>query len=321
MSATLATPFFNHHDYPNNLSNFRNSNAGLVNQGGTPRLQNPHYTSYTSNHNSTPDLRKAGAATPRSLQQQSTSAHTSTQPTSDMENSSKRSRKPNWHEFYKNGLPKEVIVIDDESPPPQSRQSMSTIQPIYQPAPGASSANGSGRHTDKKRKTTASTAYDPVYNKHYSNTQTPHHDGSASTSLSTDRTNSAYNTATTSLTSQGSSSAWAAPAEQEVVGQKRKRQTTRKTTADNKKREVELLKDPFSCYIRGAPPNPPIKAQDVRVPLLTYVRLVFSIDTAHMLTFLQRPIHPDKCDDEDGHYIVNPDTELTDRCMSLCKAI
>ncbi|KAI9690263.1 MAG: dual specificity protein kinase kns1 [Bathelium mastoideum] len=280
MSATLATPFFNHHDYPNNLSNFRTSNPGLVSQSGTPRLQNPQYSSYTSNHHTTPDLRKAGAATPRSLQQQQHSHQNSAQPGSDMETLARRGRKPNWHEFYKNGLPKEVIVIDDESPPPQAHQSNSAANLRYDPAPGTSSTQVSLRHADKKRKTTASTAYDAVYDKHYSTTQTPYQDGSASTSISTDRSNGA----------------WAAPVDQEVVGQKRKRQPTRKTTADNKKREPDLLKDPFSTYIRGAPPNPPIKAQDVRVPVLPH-----------------RSHHVDKCDDEDGHYVVTPDTDLTER--------
>ncbi|KAF2230057.1 kinase-like protein [Viridothelium virens] len=297
MSATLATPFFNHRDYPNNISNFRNTNTGLVNPGGgTPLLQNPHYNGYNSNnsnHNTTPDLRRAAAGTPRSLQQQSTPAQASTQPLSDMESSGGRSRKPNWSEFYKNGLPKEVIVIDDESPPPQPRQSSSTM--MRNQAVSGPSTNGSVRHMDKKRKTAASTAYDPVYNKHYSTTQTPYHEGSGSTSISTDRTTSAYNTAATSLTSQASNGTWPAPAEQEVVGQKRKRQTTRKTTAD-KKRETDLLKDPYSCYLRGAPPNPPLKAQDVRVPVVPH-----------------RSYHSDKCDDDDGHYIVTPDTDLTDR--------
>ena len=282
MSATLATPFFNPRDYPNNISNFRNTNTGLVNQAGNPRLPNPHYSNYASTHNSTPDLRRAAAGTPRSFQQQSPPVQNSTQPPSDMEQSGGRGRKPNWHEFYKNGLPKEVIVIDDESPPPHLRQSNSTTNPRYQAAAG-SSTNGGVRHTDKKRKTAASTNYDPVYNKHYSTTQTPYYE-SGSTSISTDRQTSAYNTAATSLTSQASNGTWPAPADQEIVGQKRKRQTTRKTTAENKKREAELLADPFSTYIRGAPPNPPIKASEVRVPVIVpHVCVIDHVPISHLL--------------------------------------
>ena len=320
MSATLAGPLFNHRDYHNNLSNFRNTNTGLADRAGTPRLQNSHYSGYASTHNSTPDLRRAAAGTPRSLQQ-STPAQNSTQPLSDMEHPAKRDRKIDWNDFYKNGPPKEVIVIDDdESPPPQSRQSDSTMNLRHQPAAGPS-ANRSVRHADKKRKTAASAVYDPVYNKHYSATQTPHHDESGSTSISTDRTTSAYNTAATSLASQASNGAWPIAADQEVVGQKRKRQTTRKTAADNKKREVELLKDPYNTYIRGAPPNPPVKAQDVRVPIVSPVGLPDHVDVRHSLISSQRSYHPEKCDDEDGHYIVAPDTELTDRCMLPTDAV
>ncbi|KAI9711250.1 MAG: dual specificity protein kinase kns1 [Bogoriella megaspora] len=282
---------FSHRDYHTTITNFRNT--GAVNSG-TPRLQNPHYNAFPSTNNPIPDLRRAAAGTPRSLQQPSTpQQQTSSQAPSDMDSSRKRSRKPDWGEFYRNGPPKEVIVIDDDSPEP--RPSNSATNAKY-PAVANASTNGSVRHADKKRKTAASTNYDPVYNHQYSSTQTPYLEDSGSHSLSTDRTNSAYNTtAATSLTSQASNGSYLPPEVQEVAGQKRKRQT-RKTTAEEKKREIDHLKDPYASYIRGAPPNPPIKAREVHVPVVPH-----------------RSYHSETCDDEDGHYVVTPDTELANR--------
>jgi dual-specificity kinase len=111
---------------------------------------------------------------------------------------------------------------DDEDPPPP---------PPPQPGLARTATNGSARHTDKKRKTTASTAYDPVYNQQtsYSTTQTPYYD-SPNHSLSTDRTTSALNTtAATSLGSQASNGHHISPLDNSAVGQKRKSWTTTTT--------------------------------------------------------------------------------------------
>jgi dual-specificity kinase len=200
--------------------------------------------------------------------------------------SSRERGKPDWADFYKNGLPKEVIVIDDDdediAPPPR------------QPGPPKSGTNGTTRHTDKKRKTTASTAYDPVYNQHtsYSTTQTPYYD-----SPSTDRTTSALNpTASTSLGSSNGNHI--SPLEASAVGQKRKR--TRAMAQDEakqaKRRELDHDDNPFSLY--QPPPNPVIKAKDVHVQVVP--------DKSYT--------KDQKVDDEDGHYIVVPEADLTERC-------
>jgi hypothetical protein len=55
--------------------------------------------------------------------------------------------------------------------------------------------------------------------------------------------------------------------EEPNVGQKRKRVTTRKSARDEqKRRELETTGDAFLSYI--PPPQPPIKAKDVHVPVI-----------------------------------------------------
>jgi dual-specificity kinase len=182
--------------------------------------------------------------------------------------SAQRRRNPDWAEFYRNGIPREVIVIDDDDDDAQP-------PPLRQPALTRTATNGSARHTDKKRKTTASTAYDPVYNNQqtsYSTTQTPYYD-SPNDSLSTDRTASALNTtAPTSLGSQVSNGHHISPLDNSAVGQKRKR--TRAVVQDEakqaKRRELDHHDDPFSLY--QPPPNPVIKAKDVYVQVVPDVR-------------------------------------------------
>jgi len=234
-----------------------------------------------------------------------------------MSNPANQGRKPNWSEFYRNGLPKEVIVIDDdESPEPQQAQpgANQTSRTVQQ-------TNGSTRHADKKRKTAASTAYDPVYHEHtsYSTTQTPYYDNSSSNhTASTDRTTSAVNTtAPTSLSSNGT---YVTPLEPGVTGQKRKR-ATRQGAQDEakeaKRRELENQQDPYSQYV--PPPNPPIKAKDVYVPVFDDVRQsTKSVRPGQPLTKLQKSHSKNlKVDDDDGHYIVVPEADLTDRCKNV----
>ncbi|KAH5048167.1 hypothetical protein HBI81_249560 [Parastagonospora nodorum] len=205
--------------------------------------------------------------------------------------SASRRRCPDWADFYKNGLPKEVIVIDDDdddvdpSPPPPR-----------QPGFTGTATNGPSRRTDKKRK---KPACGPVYNQKisYSTTQTPYYD-SQNQSLSTGRTISALNTtAVTSHRSQVSSEQRISPLESSAVGQKRKRTRAvdREEARHTKKRELDHDDNPFSLY--QPPRNPVIRAKDVHVRVVPG-----KSDTKHQ-----------KVDDEDGHYIVVPEAELTER--------
>lgn len=203
-----------------------------------------------------------------------------------------RRKKPDWGEFYKNGIPKEVIVIDD-TPPPDSANKPAARNV----APAAGSNNTGAQPAGKRRRTGIETAYEMGYYDRPSYSINPQRYGeeSSAASLSTDRTTSLHTTAPTSL-SQGSSGASNGIYYEDAnIGQKRKRVATRKSTRDEqKRRELETAADAFLSYV--PPPKPPIKAKDVPVPV---IRDNFS--------------RTEKYDDDDGHYIVNPNTPLTDR--------
>jgi len=185
-----------------------------------------------------------------------------------------RSREPDWDNFYKNGLPKEVIVIDD-SPPPVPRISESVDPVSARNHTSRTVVGGSVRHAAKKRKRgDARAAYDPVYHLQEtpSNGNTPHYnkDSGSGSTISTDRTTSAiHTTAATSLGSQYSANGGANGYEIDDVqpGQKRKRVATRQQIAQEaKRRETEINGDAFSSY--KPPPRPPIKASEVNVKVM-----------------------------------------------------
>ncbi|KAF1914644.1 kinase-like domain-containing protein [Ampelomyces quisqualis] len=261
---------------------------------GAARIGTSMYNGYASGSSNTDHRRTAAAHTRQPPPQHLPPIATAPAPDNSMSapGSATRRRHPDWADFYKNGLPKEVIVIDDDDDDPAP-------PPPRQPGLTRTATNGSARHTDKKRKTTAQTAYDPVYNQQtsYSTTQTPYHD-SPNHSLSTDRTTSALNTtAATSLGSQASNGHHISPLDSSAAGQKRKR--TRAVAQDEakqtKRRELDHDDNPFSLY--QPPPNPVIKAKDVYVQVIPDKS--FTKDQ--------------KVDDEDGHYIVVPEADLTER--------
>jgi dual-specificity kinase len=302
------------------------SNAPMSN--GSTRIGNSLYNGYASGASNS-DVRRTSTAhgrqqQPQPQQQQQQQQQPQPQPPQlpplqqppalDMSasdsGSAQRRRNPDWAAFYKNGIPREVIVIDDDEEDPQP-------PPPRQPGqPTRTATNGSARHTDKKRKTTASTAYDPVYNNQhtsYSTTQTPYYDSPNHNSLSTDRTTSALNTtAPTSLGSQVSNGHHISPLENSAVGQKRKR--TRAVVQDEVKqaKRREQDDDPFSLY--QPPPNPVIKAKDVYVQVVQDVRS-FAPHEEYNAYMSQKSYTKDqKVDDEDGHYVVVPEADLTERC-------
>lgn len=194
----------------------------------------------------------------------------------------RRSREPDWNNFYRNGLPKEVIVIDDTpEPEPNTSRKMAN-----------GTADLSLHHPAKRRRRddvheaasrTAGYHVLPVG----SHPNTPLHNSTPMAStISTDRTNSAlHTTAPTSLSSNGLYDDVQAPL---------KRKRTRQQVANEaKRRDVDGLGDPFLTY--KPPPYPPKKASDV------HVRVVH--DRHHDKNH--------KVDDKDGHYIVVPDADLT----------
>jgi len=199
---------------------------------------------------------------------------------------SSRRKKPDWNEFYRNGVPKEVIVIDDDSPPPQSSKNAAQV--------GKSVSDLTYPYIMIRVRSKL-----PSQNPSYSTTQTPYYENTSSNqTASTDRTTSAYNTTTaaTSLGSQASNGTYAAYDDAAAVGQKRKRTrvAAEDTSRATKRREVRT--SPYSDY--RPPPHPPIKAKDVYVEVVP--------DRSYMKDL--------KVDDDDGHYIVHPDSDLTERC-------
>jgi dual-specificity kinase len=186
---------------------------------------------------------------------------------------SRERHEPDWDKFYENGLPKEVIVIDDDSPTPEHSVS---VVPMGQA--NGTVAEGNSRHAAKKRKRDdVGLAYDPVYQvAPHSNNQSPQYNNSASGStISTDRTTSAiHTTAATSLGSHSSNGQNGYEAADVQPGQKRKRTATRLQLANEAKRRELETNSGFSNY--QPPPHPPIKAPDVQV------KQVADVSTPHL---------------------------------------
>ena len=241
-------------------------NPSLFN-GSTKGTGSSHQNSCVINNYSN-DLRKIPTQQLKRQYRAEYSAE-STRESPNMRSSAKSMRKPDWAEFYKHGIPKEVIVIDDDDGA-SSSVPQASARTYERP-----------RHVNKRRRTGPSTAYDPVYlpDMSYSMTQTPYHDISSSkNTISTDRTTSVnISTAATSLGSQVSNGTYKRPAEVHPLDHRRKR--TRRAAAEEaeeaKRRELEIRGDPFTNYV--PPPNPPIKAKDVHVPLIPDVCIISKV--------------------------------------------
>lgn len=218
---------------------------------------------------------------------------TTSQSASALQGSRKRERRPDWHEFYKNGPPKEIIVIDDDSPQPPSRKEHDRVPQQQQQQP-QSTMRGT-EHANKKRRTGQTTAYDAARDQQeFSHARTYSNGNSGTNTISTDRTTSLQTTAPTSLGSHSSHGTSGAYAEDSIVGQKRKRVTRQQIADEKKRKEIEVVGDAYSAYV--PPPKPPIKARDVHVPSIK------DTATSH-----------EKIDDDDGHYIVTEDMPIGDR--------
>ncbi|KAI9807037.1 MAG: hypothetical protein M1825_005754 [Sarcosagium campestre] len=314
--------------------------------GPSPLGVSPQYNFSTNRPPSTTGSRKVSGTTRRTKQgaqpQDQHATMTTTHTSAGRAESAKPQRMPNWREFYKNGLPKEVIVIDDDDDDDdenddddggdggngagagaakairatqrtnQTNGSNGLREPLptrTQPSRAAAAANhttrtiavaGRNGHADKKRKTAVSA----VAHEHRVDFSHSAAKSSSNNTASTDRTASAvHTTATTSLGSRHSHIDAADDDYEDVqlVGQKRKR--TKKQYADEVKRsQIESQSDAFASYC--PPPRPPVKEGDVFVPVV-----VDRSYTKHQ-----------KVDDADGHFIVHPDSDLTDR-YQICRLL
>lgn len=270
---------YSHHQNYQSNSVYRNNNT-LLNGGS--RLGASYQLPIPSSNNNSASASSIAADPPRSqIAAQSSATISSSRPESKIntmpasssssvpkQNSKKRQRsrerEPDWHKFYKNGLPKEVIVIDDSPTPDPSNSVLSNTQ-------NARSVNGGARHVAKRRKgDDAGSMYDPIYHDgpSHSNDQSPEYKHSSGGTISTDRTTSAiHTTAATSLGSHSSNGQNGYEVADIQPGQKRKRTGTRLQAANEaKKRDLETNGDAFTNY--KPPPRPPIKAPDVQVKLV-----------------------------------------------------
>lgn len=242
-----------------------------------------------------------------------------------------RRNKPDWAEFYKNGLPKEVIVIDD-SPGPDASNKAAPLPPPPPPHGTSTGQPSLPQPAGKRRRTGIDSAYEMGYYdrpsfsinpQQYGDNPQTHPQQNSSRSLSTDRTTSLHTTAPTSLGSQGSSNGSNGMYHHEdpSAGQKRKRTTRKSARDEQKRRELETASDAFLSYV--PPPKPIIKSKDVPVPVVRDVsftsRSAISACGVSRANIADSPsqyaaARHEKYDDDDGHYIVTPDVPLTDRC-------
>ncbi|CAK7215566.1 serine threonine protein kinase CMGC group [Sporothrix bragantina] len=253
----------------------------------------------------------------------------------------RRSGPPDWGTFYKNGLPQEVIVIEDSPEPGAANSRLRASDASYNGVAHNGSHNGvhngthngaggvdvaavayhydqkehlvnggatagGDRHIAKKRRrqdeplppasslvaNTSGSRYDPVHNyvQHSSGSTISSERNSNSNSSLYTTTATAANTAATSLVSSNGQYDY------DTASQKRKRTTRQQVANESKKRDREVaLGLAFANY--RPPPLPPVKAAEVDVKVIRDAPYSKGI----------------KVDDEDGHYIVVPETDLTKR--------
>jgi len=212
----------------------------------------------------------------------------------------RRSREPDWNSFYKNGLPKEIIVIDDSPEPETPASTAPSSHALTNGHINGHSSEIITRHAAKKRRREADLAapapYDPVYHSTLIGAQVSHHGSPSHSTVSSDRTNSAIHT--TAATSLGSASSNGHYDHDAQPGMKRKR-TTRQQINEARRREADTLANTYANY--QPPPDPPKKAPEVRVKVIPDLAANKNV----------------RVDDEDGHYIVVPDNDLTEKYQMI----
>jgi dual-specificity kinase len=167
----------------------------------------------------------------------------------------RRSREPDWNSFYRNGLPKEVIVIDD-TPEPEANIG----RKVTNANPPVVANDSAARQPARKRRRDDEPAagHHAGYHVQYvgSQTNTPHQNTTPiGSTLSSDRTNSAlHTTAPTSLSADTQHDS--------QLPLKRKR-TRQQVASEAKRQDVDGLGEPFPTY--KPLPYPPKKAGDVHV--------------------------------------------------------
>ena len=181
-----------------------------------------------------------------------------TQQSTPMASSRTKAKKTDWNDFYKNGLPQEVIVIDDdESPEPTSANPLKRT---------------TSQHENKRRRTD-NNAYETMPNgthKQAKNAPQVYDDANSSSTASSARNTSAlYSTAPTSLTSVSSAGQQTQQRlDDSRVGQKRKRPVRQPSEKESPEVEIRGAQN-GSAWVHYIPPaKPPIKAGEVYTPII-----------------------------------------------------
>lgn len=184
----------------------------------------------------------------------------------DQSTSKKRRRDshgPDWNHFYRNGLPEEVIVIDDDTPEPEantSRRITNGTSAQILPHDASRGQPAKKRRRDDEQR--------PGYHIQYlhSHTGTPQYNTTPLGSRISSDHASLTTTAPTSLSSTSLHDDVPAPL-------KRKRTTRQQAADEAKRRDVDGLGDPVMTYM--PPPYPPKKAGEVTVRVVSDVSCAF----------------------------------------------
>lgn len=204
----------------------------------------------------------------------------------------RRSREPDWNNFYRNGLPKEIIVIDDTPEPEPANTSRKLTAPNTNGDDAAAAAAGSYKPAantrqpvKRRRRDVPPSGYHVQYVGSRTNTPLQHATPIGST-LSSDRTNSFLNT--TAPTSLSSNSQY----DEAPVPLKRKRTTRQQAANEAKRRDVDGLGGGFLTY--KPPPLPPKKVSDVHVKVVHDVSIpplavISSVLRCHLILRFAHP--------------------------------
>lgn len=259
---TLSTPHHHHYPHHHPQSPYNNQLGAYSLANGTTHL--------VPSYNFPNGLSSTSRPTPQTSSRQLPPPANMPTPysASSLGASRSRNRHPDWDEYFKNGVPKEIVCVDTPSPEPPRKRTYGGGAQIALDKEGAGDTLD---HAVKKRRTGQGAAYDTARDNYaaYSHGRTYSHQGSGSNTISTDRTTSLQTTAPTSLSSNGS--AGAQYVDDTSIGQKRKRTTRQQVAEEKRRKDIDILGDPNSKYV--PPPKPPIKAKEVMVPYIRDVSL------------------------------------------------
>ncbi|KYK56537.1 hypothetical protein DCS_03537 [Drechmeria coniospora] len=215
----------------------------------------------------------------------------------DVARKRRRSREPDWNTFYRNGLPKEIIVIHD-TPEPEANTSRKLTNGATHGLTNGSTALPPSRDLHSQQPVKRRRRDDGTSSSHHLPGLASRPNDSPQHLLpSTTPVGSAMlaDHAHSALHANGPTSSSSASHYDHVQASLKRKRTRQQVANEAKRRDLDGLGDQFFAY--RPPPFPPKKASEV------HVRVVH--DRLHDKNH--------KVDDDDGHYIVVPDANLTEK--------